>query len=86
MKTHGHYKGGFYAAYRDGPKKAPKKKFNEIVSGNARKITISEIMNVLRDWRYSEFEHEAACLHGLRVAFCLKGYGWGGRIMKRGHS
>lgn len=52
------------------------KKAMPIHGGEKRKHLVSRIMDVLRDWRSSPFENEAACLHGLRQAFCIQGHGW----------
>jgi hypothetical protein len=47
-----------------------------VYQGEARQHMISKIMDVLRDWRQSPFEHEADCRTGLRSGLCLQGEGW----------
>lgn len=44
--------------------------------GDKRRHVIDEVMNILKDWRSSEFEHEADCRYGLRAALCREGFGW----------
>lgn len=45
-------------------------------SGEARKHVVAEIMDMLKDWRLSPFEHEGDCRHGVRSALCLDGRSW----------
>lgn len=33
-------------------------------------------MDILDDFRLTQFEHEADCRHGLRAALCLQGFAW----------
>lgn len=47
-----------------------------ITTGDRRKHAVAEAMDILRDWRFSPFEHEAETIAGLRSAFCLRGYGF----------
>ena len=42
----------------------------------ARQARVNRVADVLRRYDASPFEHEAACLHGLRGALCLQGWGW----------
>ncbi|GMB83410.1 hypothetical protein NN6n1_41930 [Shinella zoogloeoides] len=55
---------------------ASKHKPARVLKGDRRKHVIHEVMDILKDWRFSEFEHEASCRHGLRMAFCLEAQGW----------
>lgn len=48
----------------------------QILKGEKRDRTVSEVMDTLRDWRSSPFEHEAAARAGLRSALCLDGHRW----------
>lgn len=48
----------------------------KIFNGEARETRIGEIMDALRDWRSSPFEHEGTMRAGLRSALCMKGHGW----------
>lgn len=43
---------------------------------NKRKHVVSQLVDVLNDFRQTRFEHEAACRHGLRSALCLEGHTW----------
>lgn len=52
------------------------KKPTKIYVGDKRRHMISLVMDLLRDWRLSGFEHEASIRNGLRSALCLKGYSW----------
>lgn len=57
------------------PPTKPKPKLKRINS-DRRKHLVATAMTILRQWRMSRFEHEAACRHGLRSAFCLEGWKW----------
>ena len=48
-----------------------------IFKGEKRRHVIDDVMDILRDWRFSAFEHEGACWHGIRQSLCLQGYSWG---------
>ncbi len=48
----------------------------QIVTGERRKHVISEIMDVLDDFRFSAWEHEGDTRAGLRSALCLTGHDW----------
>ncbi len=41
-----------------------------------REHLISSVMDILRDWRMSPFEHQGACVAGLRAGMCLEGHSW----------
>ena len=66
--------------YQDGvarrPRQSKSKGLIPIYRGHKRKRVISQVMDVLRDWRASPFEFEAFCVNGLRSSLCLQGYGW----------
>jgi hypothetical protein len=47
-----------------------------ILSDKKRQHVINRVMDRLRDWRFSPFEHEAPMVQGLRSAFCEKGEPW----------
>ncbi|MER8389431.1 hypothetical protein NKH14_28760 [Mesorhizobium sp. M1380] len=47
-----------------------------IFGTDKRKHIISQMMDVMADWRMSPFEFEGACRSGLRSALCLDGYSW----------
>lgn len=57
-------------------KKLKKQKHETIYSGEKRRYIISEVMNVLMDWRLSPFEFEGAVRAGLRSSLCLQGFAW----------
>lgn len=69
-----------WGAYRHGTSKpislASPNLTTPIFSGARRKHAVSAVMDVLRDWRLSPFEHEAGAIAGLRSGLCLKGYGF----------
>lgn len=71
---------GGYTEYRYGPAKpislAPVNALRPIFKGERRKAMISDVMDMLRDWRLSPFEQEASCRHALRSLLCLGGHGW----------
>jgi endogenous inhibitor of DNA gyrase (YacG/DUF329 family) len=41
-----------------------------------RKRLTGEVKAIMAEWTHSPFEHEAECRHGLRRAFCEKGFDW----------
>ncbi len=47
-----------------------------IFGGDKRKHIVSQVMEIMADWRLSPFEHEGACRTGLRSALCLEGHSW----------
>lgn len=49
----------------------------QIVKGERRKHVISEIMEVLDDFRDNPWQHEGETRAGLRSALCLAGHQWG---------
>lgn len=57
-------------------KKEDRRKLAPIHKGQKRDHLVQKVMDLLRDWRQSPFEHEASCVYGLRSALCLQGYGW----------
>lgn len=69
-----------YQQYRHGAKQDIKlaggPRLQPLFRGDKRKHVVSEIMDMLRDWRLSPFEHEAATTQALRSGLCLKGHGW----------
>lgn len=71
----GAYAGGDYPAYRYG-KPQPKKAPYPIYRGEKRKSVIHRVMDILRDWRQSPFEHEGSARAGVRSALCLQGFDW----------
>jgi hypothetical protein len=48
----------------------------QIFRGKDRDHVVSQIMDVLRDWRQSPFEFEGSARAGLRSSLCMKGHGW----------
>lgn len=44
--------------------------------GEARKVMVGKVMDVLRDWRLSPFEHEGSTRAGIRAALVLEGHEW----------
>lgn len=42
----------------------------------ARQARARRVADVLRLYEASPFQFEAACVHGLRAALCLQGWGW----------
>ena len=57
-------------------KLAKRHKPRQIVAGERRKHVISEIMDVLDDFRFSAWEHEGSTRAGLRSALCIAGHDW----------
>jgi hypothetical protein len=53
-----------------------KAKPRQIIKGARRQHVINRVMDILRDWRFSHFEHEGACYAGLRSTLCLEGHRW----------
>ncbi|MBU4529781.1 MAG: hypothetical protein KUA43_08890 [Hoeflea sp.] len=47
-----------------------------IYRGDARKEMIRRVMDLLRNWRLSPFEHEGATRTGFRTALVMEGHGW----------
>ncbi len=67
---------GGYDAYRRGPGKTKPQAHDPVYKGDQRKHIINKIMDLLSDWRFSQFEKEGPVLSGIRSALCLKGYSW----------
>lgn len=44
--------------------------------GEKRKHIVNRVMDILSDWRFSPFEHQASCVYGLRAAMCRQGIKW----------
>lgn len=53
-----------------------KTKVKPLFAGRRRESAIRQVMNKLRDWRLSKFEHEGSTRASVRSGLCLKGYGW----------
>lgn len=47
-----------------------------VFTGHKRQAVIDRVMTVMRDWRDTPFQKEAAVRHGLRQGLCLEGYAW----------
>lgn len=47
-----------------------------VFNKDKRSSVVSKLMDVMRDWRSSPFEHEATCRHSIRSALCLQGNSW----------
>lgn len=71
---HGFF-GGF-SEYRYGRKRPRKKTVKRLLNADRQKYVVSRLAETLNDFRLTKFEHEAACRHGLRAAFCLQGHSW----------
>ncbi len=65
-----------YSEYRYGSERSVPTS-RPILKGEQRKHVIDRVMDELRDWRSCHFEHQGACVTGLRSALCIQGYGWG---------
>jgi len=48
----------------------------KIFRGEQRETVINRVMDVMRDWRQSPFEHEGATTAALRSSLCLGGHGF----------
>lgn len=59
-----------------GKKKPRKAAPRQIIKGKSREKMVNSVLNVLADWRSSEFQHEAICRHMVRRSLCLAGHGW----------
>lgn len=83
-KRHNTYKDGYWSGwteFREGnsaPVSLPKVSIQKQrpLNSNRRKHYISEMMDMLRDWRSTPFENEGPVVAGLRSGMCLEGYGW----------
>lgn len=51
-------------------------KARPVFAGRRRESAIRQVMDRLRDWRLSKFEHEGTTRAEIRSALCLKGHGW----------
>lgn len=63
-----------YATYRYGSTKPVS--LPRIFTGQKRQHMVGKVMDLMRDWRYSPFEHEGAARAGVRTALVLDGKGW----------
>lgn len=61
-----------YKSYRYGSTKPVS--LPRVFTGEARKAKVDAVMDVLRDWRLSPFEHEGSARAGIRAGLCLAGY------------
>lgn len=77
--------GGFtgWADFRYGESKAKpvtlagsRAKPKRIINGEKRKHVVDQVVQMLRAWRSTPFENEAAARHGLRSGFCIDGHPW----------
>lgn len=48
----------------------------QIFAGKERESVVQKVMDLLRDWRLSPFENEAATHYGIRSGLCIAGNGW----------
>lgn len=62
------------STYRNGPDKPVT--LARIYRGDARRVMVGKIMDVLRDWRLSPFEFEGSTRAGMRAALVTDGHGW----------
>jgi predicted nucleic acid-binding Zn ribbon protein len=46
------------------------------LKGERRRHVVDEVIDLLKDWRFSKFENEGSVRHGLRAAMCLDGHRW----------
>ena len=49
---------------------------DRLIKGSRRKSVAGAVMDRLRDWRLSAFEHEGSTISSLRSGLCLQGHGW----------
>lgn len=63
-----------YQAYRYGS--ASPVSLPRVFTGEKRKSAAARVMDVLRDWRSTPFEHEAAVRAGIRASLCLQKHPW----------
>ncbi len=76
---HGLFQGWREFRYGNEPKPitlAGKPKEAPALRGERKKHVINKVMDVMRDWRQTPFEHEGAARAGLRSALCLDGIRW----------
>lgn len=80
-KKDGYWAG--YTDYRHGSAKpvtlartSIEKKVEPIFSQKKRQLLVSEVVEMMQDWRLTRFEKEGATRTGLRSALCLDGYCW----------
>lgn len=63
-----------YRAYRYGS--AAPVSLPRVFTGGKRKSAAARVMDVLRDWRSTPFEHEGSARAGIRASLCLQGHDW----------
>lgn len=63
-----------YELDRDRP--AQNVKLSPIFRGEKRKHVVSQVMDIMRDWRLSPFENEGPAISDIRSGLCLMGNGW----------
>lgn len=61
-----------YTEFRYGPKR--KVTLAPILTGERRQHVVNRVIDALKDWHISPFEHEADAVHGIRQGFCLDGH------------
>ncbi|MBU4529172.1 MAG: hypothetical protein KUA43_18015 [Hoeflea sp.] len=61
-----------YATYRYGSTKPVT--LPRVFKGEAKEAKVSAVMEILKDWRLSPFEHEGEVRAGIRSGLCLAGY------------
>lgn len=79
-RKHWKWKDGYFSGYSEWrygkARKARQRHRAAILRGQRREHVINRVMEILRDWRQSPFEHEGSVLAGLRSGLCLEGYNW----------
>jgi hypothetical protein len=65
-----------YTSFRYGYKPKAPVALAPIFQGQQRQEAVAEVERTLKEWRLTPFENEAACVHGLRSAFCEGGHRW----------
>lgn len=53
-----------------------RKKVAKIIEGKKREKLISQLFDIMEDWRLSHFEHEGTARAAIRSALCLNGHAW----------
>lgn len=47
-----------------------------VMSKDKRRHVVELVIDMMRPWNQTPFEHEGAIRHGIRSGLCLEGYGW----------
>ena len=47
-----------------------------VMNKDQRRHVINKVIDMMRPWNQTPFEHEGTIRHGLRSGLCLRGYGW----------